>query len=223
MAGGAGPARSRASAAPALALAARNLVGTRTLQSRDHEEPQVPAVEAGRAGPHVTHISHRGDQFGEQLLRRGPPGSSPLSCASHRRSELLREVLRPLLTLAFAEYPIPTPFLRETPSLSSRGAIPLFACPVALGARDTGPGSSRLPPGAARAACADSGPTILRGFQACQSWERRCVSSAETVTGEVWFLARLGKNRDLSNTDKAPLVFDPGVGEVGKVIVLLAE
>lgn len=49
------------------------------------------------------------------------------------------------------------------------------------------------------------------------------MSSAETVTGEVWFLARLGENRDLSNADKAPLVFDPGDGEVGKVIVLLAE
>lgn len=27
----------------------------------------------------------------------------------------------------------------------------------------------------------------------------------------------------ISNADKAPLVFDPGDGEVGKVIVLLAE
>lgn len=49
------------------------------------------------------------------------------------------------------------------------------------------------------------------------------MSSAEAVTGEVWFSARLGENRDLSNADKAPLVFDPGDGEVGKVIVLLAE
>jgi hypothetical protein len=53
--------------------------------------------------------------------------------------------------------------------------------------------------------------------------ERSYVSSAEAVTGEVWFSARLGENRDLSNADKAPLVFDPGDGEVGKVIVLLAE
>lgn len=59
-------------------------------------------------------------------------------CAPHRRSELLREVLRPLLTLAFCGVPYSHPFPGGTPSLSSRGAILLFACPIALGARDTG-------------------------------------------------------------------------------------
>lgn len=182
-----------------------------------------------------------------RLWRQDAPGptspTSPTAVTSSVSSSCGGDLGDPLLSLApliadqnfsekscvpFSLWPLrctlfPPLSSGRPPSLSSRGAIPLFACPVALGARDTGPGGSRLPPGAARAACADSGPTILRGFQECQSWERRCVSSAETVTGEVWFLARLGKNRDLSNTDKAPLVFDPGVGEVGKVIVLLAE
>lgn len=59
-------------------------------------------------------------------------------CAPHRRSELLREILRPLLTLAFCGVPYSHPFPGGTPSLSSRGAILLFACPIALRARDTG-------------------------------------------------------------------------------------
>lgn len=112
VAGGAGPARSGASAAPALALAACNLVGTRTLESRGHEEPQVPTMETRRARPHVTLIAHPGGQHGEQLLRRGP-------CrASHRRSSFPEKSCVP-----FSLWP-----LRSTlfPPLSSGDPLSVF-------------------------------------------------------------------------------------------------
>lgn len=122
----------------------------------------------------------------------GDPGD-PSCCAPHRGSELLGGAPGLLLILAFAGSTIPI-FPQGTPLF--------FACPHR--ARYTlcrGPGGPGLPnPVPPRA---DSGPAWLRGFQPCQSWERRSVSSAvRGKSGSQPGWERIG----ISNADKAPLV-----------------
>lgn len=202
-----------------LRLAARNLVGTRTLESRDHEEPQVPTVEAGRARPHVTLIAHRGGQHGEQLPRRGLRGLSLL-----RPSPQIRASRRgPASPSHFG-------LLRSTlfPPLFSRGD-PLSVFPWCHPAR-------RLSHRARRARYRGQVAPVFHPVLPVRTPDRQAPRlSAVPESGETLCVFRRGCHRAslgsqpgwasirISKADKAPLVSDPGDGEVAKVIVLFGR
>lgn len=139
MAGGAGPAR-RALGRPLLRPSRLQPAvpwGTGTLESRGHEEPQVPAVEAGRSRPHVALLAHRGGQHGEQRLRRGPWGPFPAAPFT----EDLGFSEEPPVPPHFGLCGVPHSYLfpRGGPPLCSP-VVPLCSSrvPIVLGARDAG-------------------------------------------------------------------------------------
>lgn len=134
-------------------------------------------------------------------------------------TENTRTLTGPLQILTFAGYPIPISFRGGDPRLCPPVVQPCSSrVPIVLGARDAGvrvapvfhpvpPARTPDPPGSAASRPASVGRDVV-----CPPLR---LSPGKSGSQPGW--ARIG----ISNADKAPLVFNPGDGEVRKV--LLAE